>query len=65
MKKLFALLLVVVMVFSLCACSNTGDNGETNPNTEAKSAAELVSDAFIDPINGWAEYDELIAQIKA
>ena len=28
-------------------------------------AEAIVSDAFIDPINGWAAYDELIAQIKA
>ena len=30
-----------------------------------RSAAELLSDAFIDPVNDWAQYDELIAQIKA
>lgn len=66
MKKLFAMLLVVVMVFSLCACgNNAGNGGNSGSNGEAKSAAELVSDAFIDPINGWAKYDELIAKIKA
>ena len=29
------------------------------------AAAALVSDAFIDPLADWAQYDELIAQIKA
>ncbi|MBQ2040707.1 MAG: peptide ABC transporter substrate-binding protein [Lachnospiraceae bacterium] len=32
---------------------------------EAPDAAALVSDAFIDPVNDWAKYDELIAEIKA
>ena len=63
MKKLFAILLAVVTVFSFCACTPaenpSGDNGE------AKKAEDLLSDAFIDPVNDWAKYDELIAQIKA
>lgn len=29
MKRVIALLLAAVMVFALCACSNSGDNGET------------------------------------
>ena len=74
MKKLFALLLAVVMVFGLVACGgtadsgnkgNSGNSGNSGTTAEAKTAAELVSDAFIDPINDWAKYDELIAQIKA
>ena len=32
---------------------------------EIPDAAELVSDAFIDPVGGWAAYDEMIAQIKS
>ncbi len=32
---------------------------------ETPDAAALVSDAFIDPVNDWAKYDELIAEIKA
>ena len=32
---------------------------------EVPDAASLVSEAFIDPVEGWAPYDELIAQIKA
>lgn len=64
MKKLFALLLAVVMVLSLVACGGTGsEGGKTNEN--AKNAADLVSDAFIDPVNDWAKYDELIAKIKS
>ena len=54
MKKLFTLLLAMVMVFSVAA-----------PAAFAEDAASLVSDAFIDPIADWAQYDELIAQIKA
>ena len=61
MKKLFAILLALVTVFSFCACnpnSGTGVGGDV----DAKS---LLSDAFIDPVNGWKVYDDLIAQIKA
>ena len=29
------------------------------------NAADLVSEAFIDPLADWAKYDDLIAQIKA
>ena len=67
MKKILALLLALVMVLSLCAC---GAKEEAPAATEAPvveevpDAAELVSDAFIDPVNGWEVYDELIAQIK-
>ena len=54
MKKLFTLLLAVVMVFSVAA-----------PVAFADAAEDLVSDAFIDPVTEWSQYDELIAQIKA
>ena len=71
MKKIIALLLALTMVFALCACG-----AKTEPEVEeeaveevaeepAVSAAELVSDAFIDPVNDWAKYDELIAEIKS
>ena len=74
MKRLFALLLVVVMLFTVCACGNTAStptsegtaNNPTNGTEDAEDpAAALLSDAFIDPINEWTQYDELIAQIKA
>lgn len=67
MKKLLAMLLAVVMVLSLAACAGNSNNETTpagNEDKTAKTAAELVSDAFIDPINDWAKYDELIAKIK-
>ena len=32
---------------------------------EVPDAATLVSDAFIDPLADWSQYDELIAEIKA
>ena len=72
MKKLFAMILAIVMVLSLAACggkantttTTTGAPDDTTGDT-AKTAADLVSDAFIDPIKGWAKYDELIAKIKA
>ena len=56
MKKFLTLLLALTMVLSLAAAGATA---------YAADAAELVSDAFIDPLTEWAQYDELIAQIKA
>ena len=75
MKKIIALLLALTMVFALCACGAQTEEpaAEVEENTPveevaeepAVSAAELVSDAFIDPVNDWAQYDELIAEIKS
>ena len=69
MKKSLALLLALAMVFSLCAC---GNSGSTPAATEAPAATEetpdaasLVSDAFIDPVNDWSQYNDLITAIKA
>ncbi len=61
MKKLFAILLALVTVFSFCAC-NPNEGTGVGEDVDAKS---LLSDAFIDPVNGWKVYDDLIAQIKA
>ena len=33
--------------------------------TEGGDAASLMTDAFIDPVSEWSQYDELIAQIKS
>jgi peptide/nickel transport system substrate-binding protein/oligopeptide transport system substrate-binding protein len=62
--------LALVMAFALVACggnSNPAPNNNTTPEPEddTPKAEELVSDAFIDPLSGWSEYDALIAQIKA
>ena len=38
---------------------------ETTDEDEVPDAADLVSDAFRDPVNDWAYYDELVAAIKA
>ena len=67
MKKFLALFLALVMVLALAACG-AGNNSEpvTEPvDEEIPDAAELVSEAFIDPLADWAQYDALIAQIKA
>lgn len=75
MKKALALLLALVMVFALCACGS----GTTAPAAteapaadaaepaadEVPDAASLVSDAFIDPLNDWDQYNQLIADIKS
>jgi len=46
--------------------SETTETAGTETAGEAVDpAAALVSDAFIDPINEWSVYDELVAQIKA
>lgn len=75
MKKALALLLALVMVFALCACgSSTTAPAATEapaadaaePTTdEVPDAASLVSDAFIDPLNDWDQYNQLIADIKS
>ncbi len=67
MKKFLALFLALVMVLALAACG-AGNNSEpvAEPvDEEIPDAAELVSEAFIDPLADWAQYDALIAQIKA
>ena len=65
MKKFLALTLAVLMLLSLCACGPK-DTGKDDTNKGDNSAAKaLLSEAFIDPVNGWAKYDDLIAQIKA
>ena len=77
MKKILAMLLALVMVFALCACGSSSAPAATAApapaapaeaapaEEEVPDAAELVSPAFIDPLADWAQYDELIAQIKA
>ncbi len=67
MKKFLALLLVAIMALTVAACGPTEEptNVSDGDVEEIPVAADLLDDAFIDPINGWSVYDELIAQIKA
>ena len=65
MKKFLALFLAIVMVLALAACTQNVTPGGNDNNGEAPDANTLVSEAFIDPLKDWAQYDELIAQIKA
>lgn len=63
MNKRFSVwLLVAALLLTLCSCGG-GDTNEGD-ETPAKDAKELVSDAFVDPIEGWDAYDDLIARIK-
>ena len=80
-KILALLLVAVMIVSFCAACAkNTtpstttetteSNNTETTPaestdTEEVPDTAELVSDAFIDPLADWSQYDELIAEIKA
>ncbi|MBR5523908.1 MAG: peptide ABC transporter substrate-binding protein [Clostridia bacterium] len=64
MKKYLALLLAVVMAFAACACGPKNPDNSDPAGSDAKDAASLLSDAFIDPINDWGKYDELIDKIK-
>ena len=54
MKKLFSLLLVTILSFSLCACSQT--DAPENPNTD--SPADYLSDEAVMIISEKAELDE-------
>ncbi len=78
MKKIIALLLAVIMLVALCACGadDSKDTGKADDTTAAPAdtgeapadedpAAALISKAFIDPVADWADYDALIAEIKA
>ena len=51
MKKVIALVVAAMMVLGMA--------------TSVFAAEAMVSDALIDPINEWVQYDELVAQIKA
>ena len=63
MKKFLALFLAALMVLALAACTTTENNGGNNSGDV--DANSLVSKNFIDPLKDWAQYDELIAQIKS
>ncbi len=74
MKKVIALLLAIMMLATLCACGSSTTETETSAaSTESaeptpiddSAATELVSDAFIDPLNDWDQYNTMIDEIKA
>ena len=72
MKKILALLLALMMVAVLfAACNQSGNNPADTKKTDDTSkadedpAAALLSDAFIDPLGDWDQYDELIKEIKS
>ena len=44
---------------------DTGSEDNAPAGEEVPNAADLVSDAFIDPVGEWATYDALIAEIKS
>ena len=62
MKKTLAMLLAVIMIVACFV--GCGNSGTTTGGGDDAAAKALLSKAFIDPINDWAKYDELIAQIK-
>ena len=43
MKRIIAMLLAVMMVFALCACSNGGDNGGTDAKDDGKVSLDFVT----------------------
>ena len=55
LKKLLALVMAFAMVLSMAAAIAE----------ETINAADYIDAAFIDPVADWAQYDELIAAIKA
>ena len=68
MKKFLALLLAVLMIAAIAACTKPAETPGTEGQTsteEVPDAKDLVSKAFIDPVKDWAQYDALIAQIKS
>ena len=72
MKKLIALLLVLTMCVGLAACGNTSTTTSADPSSESSAADEsstdessaTVDEDAIDPVNGWAEYDALLDEIR-
>ena len=63
MKKTIALILALVMALALCACGGGSTTSETAGDPD--KAATMVSASFIDPLNDWSQYNDLIAQIKS
>lgn len=68
MKKFAALFLTMALaVGTLTACGNTKDEtlkGTNETNTSETSTSGDTADV-VDPVKGWAHYDELIKEIKS
>ena len=72
MKKAFVKVIALAGAVVLCAClfgcskkeAAKTDSAKASGQATVKSASELVSKSFIDPVKGWSKYDELIKQIK-
>ena len=66
MKKTLALILALAMILALAACgSQAASSAAESAAGGEKDAASYLSDAFIDPVGGWAKYDEMVSQIKS
>ena len=67
MKKIIALLLVSIMVFSLCSCAKEEAPIEEIEEIQIEEtpepqpvASDFVSEYFVDPINSWTTYDDML-----
>ena len=56
---------VAVCLLVIPKLSKGGDVVTTEPSSSVASPTVTLSDVFIDPVNEWSEYDDLILQIKA
>ena len=73
MKRILAMLLILILcigVFSACTVPTeettiTDVNEPVNDVVEPVDAASLVSSSFIDPLNEWYIYEDMIAEIKS
>ena len=67
MKKNLVLIGSAILCLSITGCSKKAAAPKANAavTTKVSDAASLVSKSFVDPINGWTKYDNLIKEIKA
>jgi len=68
MKRNLVLIGSALVCLSLAGCSKkaAAQKTEAAPTTaKVADASSLVSKSFVDPINGWSKYDNLIKEIKS
>ena len=66
MKKNLVLIGSAILCLSITGCSKkAAPKANAAVTTKVSDAASLVSKSFVDPITGWAKYDNLIKEIKA